>query len=308
MIILGGERQVYIDSDDNVYLANEDSVFVPFFNAWIVNDRSLVLRIKRENYSCPPAYVNEWQCARQYSTGFPYEYTSGWVETKPAYWKQYGYIEAKIKIPYEHGFWPAFWTYEDAGATTYEEIDIFEMLPGKQEPYYQAGSSSRVHNYDYMTTNVHTEAPNSIASGMYNTNSVDDYREWHKYGLEWSPSKLIWYVDDQIVRVAPNPGINIPTRIILNLALNPSISPLSRLSFPSEMKIDYVKTYDLRRDCANDLLMCNYNFSNHDNMVKKSITIGDGSCSNSLNTSDNVFLRSSEGVTINGDFTVPLGA
>lgn len=46
----------------------------------------------------------------------------------------------------------------------------------------------------------------------------------------------------------------------------------------------------------------------HDNKVKKSITIGNGSCNNSLNTGDNIYLRASEGVSINGDFTVPIGA
>jgi hypothetical protein len=43
------------------------------------------------------------------------------------------------------------------------------------------------------------------------------------------------------------------------------------------------------------------------NKVKQSITIGNGNCINSLSVVQNVFLRASEGVLINGDFTVPDG-
>lgn len=74
------------------------------------------------------------------------------------------------------------------------------------------------------------------------------------------------------------------------------------------MLIDFVKVYNLDNDCNTNLNICNYNFTSHDNRVKKNITIGNGSCSNSLNSGDNIFLRASEGVLINGDFSVPLGA
>ena len=51
--------------------------------------------------------------------------------------------------------------------------------------------------------------------------------------------------------------------------------------------------------------MNNYNFSTHDNMVKKKIV---ASGSNQLQTTDNVYLRASESVEINGEFSVPVGA
>jgi hypothetical protein len=54
--------------------------------------------------------------------------------------------------------------------------------------------------------------------------------------------------------------------------------------------------------------VCSYNFSAHDNKVKNSITIGNGSCNNQLSIGDNVYLRASKSVEINGVFTVPVGA
>ena len=75
---------------------------------------------------------------------------------------------------------------------------------------------------------------------------------------------------------------------------------------PKDMLVDYVKIYQLKKDCNTVLNVCNYNFDTHDNKLKKSITIGNNVCTNSL--SPNVHLRSTEGVSINGVFSVPLVA
>ncbi len=74
------------------------------------------------------------------------------------------------------------------------------------------------------------------------------------------------------------------------------------------MYVDYVKVYELDNDCNTNLNACNYNFSSHDNKVKKNITIGTGAYSNSLSNGDDIYMRASEGILINGDFTVPVGA
>ncbi len=97
-------------------------------------------------------------------------------------------------------------------------------------------------------------------------------------------------------------------RTILNLTIEPGYLPPTSPSFTDYKYVDFVKVYDLNNDCNTSLNVCNYNFANHDNRVKKSIIIGNGSCANSLNNDDNIYLRTPEGVTINGDFTVPIGA
>ncbi|MCO5269897.1 MAG: glycoside hydrolase family 16 protein [Brumimicrobium sp.] len=277
----GGEPQVYTNRLHNVFVSNG----------------SLVLRVRKETYSCPTGSLNQWECARQFKTGRPYRYTSGWVETKQAYNTQYGYIESRIKLPYGYGFWPAFWTFVGDGVSgsNAAEIDIFEML----------GHSPS----NEITTNIHLNYPDGNIYFQKQTPTNYDYNNtWHTYGIEWSPSKIIWYVDGSPIRLFPNHGIIDPVRIILNLAIEPDYLPNSSTPFPSDMLVDYVKVYDLKKDCSNDLNVCNYNFGTYDNKVKKSITIGNGSCTNSLNVGQNIFLRASEGVLINGDFTVPIGS
>lgn len=286
----GVEHQVYID--DNVYIENG----------------SLVLETKKQTYSCPLSSVNQSGCVRQYNTGSPYSYTSGWVETKSAYHNQYGYMEARIKVPHGYGFWPAFWTF--TGNPSYQEIDIFEMVPGRNEDCNLAGAPNFIHNANHMSSNIHTQPPGAdpLCAGKFEVNQISNYTNWHTYGIEWSPSKLIWYIDGYSARITPNPGITASTMMILNVALNPFVSPYNNPDFPNKMYIDYVKVYELDKDCNTNLNACNYNFSSHDNKVKKNITIGNGSCSNSLSSGDNVYLRASEGVSINGDFTVPVGS
>ncbi len=42
--------------------------------------------------------------------------------------------------------------------------------------------------------------------------------------------------------------------------------------------------------------------------LKKEIVIGGGSCVNSIHVNTNQFLRATDGILINGDFTVPFGS
>jgi len=63
-------------------------------NAYINND-TLVLRSKKEPipYCCPPGYLNEWGCKKQWKTDTCYQYTGAWIETQPTYNTQYGYLK-----------------------------------------------------------------------------------------------------------------------------------------------------------------------------------------------------------------------
>lgn len=282
----GGEPQLYLDN-----------------NVWTSNG-NLVIRVNKTPVNCPsnPPSPTTWACGS--CNQGTHQYTSGWVETKYPHNTQFGYIEARIKLPYGYGFWPAFWTWRGDGIPTSNEaeIDIFEMLGGNTNPFSLFNTPS------IMTTNIHTYYPDNNIFYEENIPTGFNYTQWHTYSVEWSPSKIIWYVDGSPIRLFPNHGIIDPIRIILNLAIRPDILPNQSTPFPSDMLVDFVKVYKLKNDCNTVLNVCNYNFGTHDNKVKQSITIGNGTCINTLNIGQNIFLRASEGVLINGDFTVPEGA
>lgn len=274
----GTEPQLYLES--NVYTSNGQ----------------LIIKTNNNAVTCPPNPIQTTYACGICNQGQTYSYNSGWVETNNNFNTQYGFIEARISLPYGYGFWPAFWTWRGNGVTTSNEaeIDIFEVYGSKPSTMYG--------------TNVHLSytPPINFPMDLLLYSYANTY---HTYGIEWSPSKIIWYIDGYPVRLLPNVGgVVDPVRIILNLAIEPSYLPNSSTPFPSEMSIDYVKVYELNKDCNNFINSGNYDFSTYDNKVKNFIEIGDDGCSNSIAVGDNVTLRASQYIDINGDFYVPLGA
>ncbi len=214
-----GEPQVYTNRPENVFIRNTSG------------NNFLVLKTFRENYECnkiSPAGCNKSK----------YAYTSGWVETKKEYNVQYGFMEARIKIPEGQGIWPAFWTFRGEGVQhrhNSAEIDIFEM-DGKR-PKVQG-------------TNLHLDynAPNFKAPSFPEEIDIHDYsNDFHTYGLKWTPTNIYWYFDNREIRRSPNPGIVDPVRIILNVAIFPWELPGENTSFPTELLVDFVRVYRYKK-------------------------------------------------------------
>ena len=126
---------------------------------------------------------------------------------------RYGYIEAKIKLSNTFGLWSAFWLWNcgRTGGCSYDndEVDIFEMIPGKKigEPCSQF-YTRQGDKYLFSSGIPISQTPPPMCSptDYLQLNACPDYTVPHTYGLEWSPSKLIWYIDGQIIRNTSNPG------------------------------------------------------------------------------------------------------
>ncbi|MDR0789858.1 MAG: glycoside hydrolase family 16 protein [Bacteroidales bacterium] len=321
-----GEPQLFMDT--NVFV--EDSV--------------LVLKLEKDSCRCPQAAVTEWGCKRQWEDStYYYRYTNGWVETKLNAAKQYGrygYIEAKINFPYHRKFWHAFWTLHmndnDTMFLNNAEIDIAEQL-GHIDPW-ATGNILVTNTQNYTTTNVwqcYDSINRARLGDFFQPIYVPNYSwesEWHKYAVEWSPTRLIWYVDDKPIRELRNHGIEDTITIIFGLGVQNTVgietdTELVNLIYPQIMKVDYVRVYQLKKECEEIFEACNYDFSNYDNTVKKKIIIGDESCNNTISTdtilhavtlslptiscnntiSTGTILRASESVEINENFTLEEG-
>ena len=272
-----------------------------------VRNNVLKLLLHHEDCDCPSYARTPNGCSMQYyheqcSSSVPlYHFTGAEIMLNNDYIFKYGYLEAKIKLNCGNGFFPAFWLYgvnygSTHQGTDYQEVDVFEMTYGNIE------DSGIVHDQNVMTSNIHytdTLVNKSLKQ------IISDYRNYHVYGLEWTPSKLIYYVDNYIYRIEKNNGIFDPKKIILTFAVHKDNVDALENYFPGIMEVDYVRLYKPRTDYNTVLNMNNYNFSNHDNRVKKKITM---SGNNNLQITDNVYLRATDGVEIYGDFTVPIGA
>lgn len=172
-------------------------------------------------------------------------YTSARLLTKGKFERTYGRFEARMRLPYGKGIWPAFWLLGDDSNGTQiwpqiGEIDIMEYVG--DEPSRMFGT---VHGPGYS-------GGESISKGYELENGRFD-TDFHVFGIEWGPDYINYYVDDVLYnQITPEdvPGEWVfnrgPFYIILNVAVGGSLpgSPNAETVFPQTMLIDYVRVYE----------------------------------------------------------------
>lgn len=175
-------------------------------------------------------------------------YTSARIKTQGLFEQAYGRFEARIKVPYGKGYWPAFWLLgNDCDVNVWPacgEIDIMEFVG--DQPTKVFGSA---HGPGYS-------AGESISKDFVLENSRFD-TEFHVFGIEWSPDYINYYVDDVLYQQITRETIadetdgqgewvfDGPFYIILNVAIGGNLpgSPSSETVFPQTMIVDYVRVY-----------------------------------------------------------------
>ncbi|MCU1236104.1 MAG: glycoside hydrolase, family 16 [Candidatus Solibacter sp.] len=170
-------------------------------------------------------------------------YTSARIKTQGRFAATYGKVEARIRIPYGQGLWPAFWMLgADIGQVGWPscgEIDIMENI-GK-EPSTIHGT---VHGPGYSGGSG-IGGPLTLAAGK---RFADDF---HIYGIEWSSQSVAFFVDGtQYFEVTPAklPAgktwvYQHPFFLILNVAVGGTWpgSPDATTVFPQQMLVDWVR-------------------------------------------------------------------
>ena len=180
--------------------------------------------------------------------GIARNYTSARIRTAGLFDHAYGRFEARIKIPYGQGIWPAFWLLGNdigtAGWPNCGEIDIMENI-GK-EPAIVHGT---IHGPGYSGE----KGPSSPFSLPKNEKFAADF---HIYAVEWEPHQIRFYVDDHLYATRTPADLpagskwvyDHPFFIILNLAVGgywPG-NPDETTVFPQQMLVDYVRVYEAK--------------------------------------------------------------
>ncbi|MFT6717041.1 MAG: hypothetical protein ACJA0Q_001691 [Saprospiraceae bacterium] len=223
-----------------------------------IDNGELVLTAKYQPSYCgetllTPVWGGLGPCNRPQPTN--YEYIAGRVMSKEPLNALYGFIEARIKTTDTPGTFPAFWTYIGGvnPEATDEEIDIFELLPGKNLSCEESEFHKITHNKNILTSNLHggrlpfCDGAAEVCddcTGYFKMVGIDDYTKYHTYGLEWSPNRIIWYIDSVPVRVEKF-RIPIKQSIIFNQGIQENNPPAST-SFHAEMRVDWVRYYSLK--------------------------------------------------------------
>ena len=169
-------------------------------------------------------------------------YTSARIVTKAKFEQKYGRFEARIRLPYGQGLWPAFWllgnNIDEVGWPNCGEIDIMEYRG--QNPSIVLGT---LHGPGYS-------GGNSISKSYDLVNDRFD-TGFHVFGIEWGPEYINFYVDDVLYNQLTPSDVtgdwvyDHPFYILINLAVGGNFvgSPNSETVFPQTMLVDYVRVY-----------------------------------------------------------------
>lgn len=177
------------------------------------------------------------------------DYTSARMTTQGKQYWTYGRMEARIKLPYGQGIWPAFWMMPEnfwvSGWPECGEIDIMEAINTmnwvKSSLHYGKSDPCGIHD-SWGTANY------------YHPGGGNFSHDFHVYSMEWEPyifkffvdgvqigSRETWWSDE-----GPYPApFNKPFFFILNIAVggNWPGSPDETTVFPQQMLIDWVRVY-----------------------------------------------------------------
>lgn len=181
------------------------------------------------------------------SDGVNRRYTSGRLKSQGRFSQAYGRFEARVRIPYGQGVWPAFWMLgEDFPAVGWPEcgeIDIMENVDIEKSRI-----QGSIHGPGYS-------ARKSLTSGF--TLPQGSFSDgFHVFAVEWEPQTIRFYADDELYATKTPADLpkgakwvfDHPFFIILNLAVGGNLpaSPDVSTEFPQRMLVDYVRVYSRR--------------------------------------------------------------
>ncbi|MCB2230311.1 glycoside hydrolase family 16 protein [bacterium] len=169
-------------------------------------------------------------------------YTSARITTRGLFEPTYGRFEARMKMPWGQGIWPAFWllgaNIDSVGWPQCGEIDIMEYRG--QEPLFVHGT---IHGPGYSGPQAVTRRF-SLVNDRFDTG-------FHTFAIEWRPNEIRWFVDGRLYHTATPADVSgewvydHPYYIILNLAVGGSYvgPPNASTVFPQTLLIDWVRVY-----------------------------------------------------------------
>ena len=197
-----------------------------------------VITTKRPNSSAPLGACLTRTCP----------FVSGRFDTHGKVSFQYGFIEARIKMPSGSGNHPAFWMLGDninqVGWPTTGELDITEI-------------HSNIPTVTTAAINYSTSyAPNACCGNhKYTVEALnvgaDVSADFHRYSIAWLPDSVSFYVDNRLISTTTPQSLggywsfNDKFFLILNNAVNSAFSGSWDNLQSSTMTIDWVRSYQL---------------------------------------------------------------
>ena len=167
-------------------------------------------------------------------------YSGGEIDTRDKFNQQYGYFEARMKMPGGSAVHPAWWLWPQSDRWP-PEIDIVEFKGNEPTNAYMT-----IHWSENGIVRAHPKQVDfdgdHFSEAAYE--GPDFTQDFHVYGVEWGPDRLVWFIDGverhRISRHIPQE----PFMLIIDLALDMYGGPLlPSTHLPVSLLVDYVRVY-----------------------------------------------------------------
>jgi beta-glucanase (GH16 family) len=158
-----------------------------------------------------------------------FEYSSGLINTGESFRQLYGAFEAKVRLHSSPLVYHAFWMLSDKAVP---HVDVFRFS-GKSKKrielnnYWEQGGSGEVRR---NTDSVH---------------GLDFSGGFYIFRLEWYPDRLIWKINNTIVKTEEAGVPNEPMYLLLSSGVEGEANGTNGL--PVSLDIDWVKCYQLEQ-------------------------------------------------------------
>ena len=147
--------------------------------------------------------------------------------------QQFGYFEARMKLPPGKGVWPAFWLIGLDRSKYTAEIDVLEYY-GRAP--YEFSMGFHIWRQSQGGQNSTGGYWKTVEDGILNS-------EYHTYGVDIQADKTTFYLDRQYLWSFDTPKeFHMPFYPLVNLALG-SGWPIDETPNPSILLVDYIHVY-----------------------------------------------------------------
>ncbi len=160
---------------------------------------------------------------------------------------KYGYYECRCKQPEHDGWWSAFWLQSPQIGATLDpacsgvEVDVME-------PYFKDGKHPKNKVYQSLHWNGYGPDHEATSSGLINLEETED--GFHVYGVHWTPTEYIFYVDGKETWRMNGPISHCEQFILLTtecMGYRDGDNPdpmLNEAVLPDYFIVDYVRVFD----------------------------------------------------------------
>lgn len=150
-----------------------------------------------------------------------YDYTSAMISTAASFRQRYGRFEAKVKLN-RSAVTSCFWMLGDS------EVPHVEVMKCQNDGVRMG----RV--YSYKT---------DIKSDIELLRGIDLGNDYYIFTLEWTENKMVWMINDYVVKEVTENIPDIPMYLVFSLGAN---EDLADKHLPVRMEIDWVRAYRLK--------------------------------------------------------------